>query len=179
MGASCGYAVTMTTGRPGFICLSTAANSKPDMSGRSRSVMTRSQGSAAASERAAVGSAMWVTSNRPPFANTCVQKRANSGSSSTRSTRPPETGIPAVWCGGASMNKSLPEKNLDLVASVVRDGCHLPALSGRAAGPVSVAEAADRLDGRAPVRARAELAPQPHDAVLHPLRADSERVAPG
>src|ERR1700728_4897016 len=54
-----------------------------------------------------------------------------------------------------------------------------PAWSGRAAAPASVAEAADRLDRRARVRARAELAPQPHDAVLDPFRADPERVAPG
>src|SRR6204780_212456 len=54
-----------------------------------------------------------------------------------------------------------------------------PAWSGRAAGPVSVAEAADGLDRRARVGARAELAPQSHHAVLHSLRPDPERVAPG
>src|ERR1700722_1659340 len=179
MDASCGYAVTMTTGSAGAIRRSTAANSNPDMSGRSRSVMTRSQGRVAASASAAVGSAMWVTSNRPPLASTCVQKRANSGSSSTRSTRPREAGVPAVWSGGdASMNR-------ESARSKCRPGGFCGAgrlrssLSGRAAGPVSVAEAADGLDRRARVGARADLAPQSHHAVLDPLRADPERVAPG
>src|ERR1700722_13409989 len=55
-----------------------------------------------------------------------------------------------------------------------------PAASARlAAGPVPVAEAADRLDRRAGVGARAELAAQPHDAVLNPVGTDAERVAPG
>src|SRR5580693_4332495 len=48
-----------------------------------------------------------------------------------------------------------------------------------AAGPVPVTEAADRLNGRAGVAAHAELAAQPHDAVLDPVRTDAERVTPG
>src|ERR1700733_14491890 len=46
-------------------------------------------------------------------------------------------------------------------------------------GAVAVAEAADRLDGRVAAGLGAELAAQPHDAVLHPVRADARRVAPG
>src|ERR1700733_10923990 len=56
---------------------------------------------------------------------------------------------------------------------------NFPGLLGRAAAPVPVAETADGLDRRARVGVRAELAPQPHDAVFDPLRAAPERVAPG
>jgi hypothetical protein len=45
---------------------------------------------------------------------------------------------------------------------------------------VPITEPADRLDGRAGLLdALAELAAQPHDAELHPVRPHPERVVPG
>src|ERR1700761_6726464 len=76
------------------------------------------------------------------------------------------------------MARSLPSPDVPGVAATVQNGCCRSGGSGGLA-PVAVAEAADRLDNRVLAHLRAELAAQPHDAVLHAVGADTEGVAPG
>ncbi len=128
-------ALITTTGRPGATVRTAPSSSRPVMPGRSRSVSSRSQCSAAASRSATTGSAVWVTSNRARLASTCTANRAASGSSSTTRIRPrvPSVLLVLMWPLCTSW---LPAR----VAAPVQGSCDLVRRH------VPVAEPADRLD---------------------------------